>query len=77
MYSRVKRRKSMRRNTFSMPTHHKVMSKTEQEEEEEEEGTEGQFPLKVLLMKCGERQRYPAHLLTEFFKTHKSLKSVA
>ncbi|XP_070705276.1 ATPase family AAA domain-containing protein 2B [Pempheris klunzingeri] len=39
MYSRVKRRKSMRRNTFSMPTHHKVMSKTEQEEEEEE-GTE-------------------------------------
>ncbi|KAM3602355.1 uncharacterized protein V6R79_002661 [Siganus canaliculatus] len=40
MYSRVKRRKSMRRSTFSMPTHHKVMSKTEQEEEEEEEGTE-------------------------------------
>ncbi|KAM3861426.1 ATPase family AAA domain-containing protein 2B [Diretmus argenteus] len=39
MYSRVKRRKSLRRNTFSMPTHHKVMSKTE-EEEEEEEGTE-------------------------------------
>ncbi|KAM4633283.1 ATPase family AAA domain-containing protein 2B [Polymixia lowei] len=40
MYSRVKRRKSLRRNTFSMPTHHKVMSKAEQEEEEEEEGTE-------------------------------------
>ncbi|TMS12110.1 ATPase family AAA domain-containing protein 2B [Larimichthys crocea] len=40
MYSRVKRRKSMRRSTFSMPTHHKVMSKTEEEEEEEEEGTE-------------------------------------
>ncbi|XP_078130289.1 ATPase family AAA domain-containing protein 2B isoform X1 [Sander vitreus] len=39
MYSRVKRRKSMRRGTFSMPTHHKVMSKTEQEDEEEE-GTE-------------------------------------
>ncbi|KAM9339136.1 ATPase family AAA domain-containing protein 2B [Symphorus nematophorus] len=39
MYSRVKRRKSLRRSTFSMPTHHKVMSKTEQEEEEEE-GTE-------------------------------------
>ncbi|XP_040920555.1 ATPase family AAA domain-containing protein 2B isoform X1 [Toxotes jaculatrix] len=39
MYSRVKRRKSMRRSTFSMPTHHKVISKTEQEEEEEE-GTE-------------------------------------
>uniref|UniRef100_A0A665VI53 ATPase family AAA domain-containing protein 2 n=1 Tax=Echeneis naucrates TaxID=173247 RepID=A0A665VI53_ECHNA len=36
MYSRVKRRKSMRRSTFSIPTHHKVMSKTEQEEEEEE-----------------------------------------
>jgi len=45
----VKRRKSMRRSTFSMPTHHKVMSKTEQEEEEEE-GTEGQFPTNVLLM---------------------------
>ncbi|XP_030577511.1 ATPase family AAA domain-containing protein 2B isoform X2 [Archocentrus centrarchus] len=39
MYSRVKRRKSMRRSTFNMPAHHKVMSKTEQEEEEEE-GTE-------------------------------------
>ncbi|XP_037606730.1 ATPase family AAA domain-containing protein 2B isoform X2 [Sebastes umbrosus] len=39
MYSRVKRRKSMRRSTFSMPTHHKVMSKNEQEDEEEE-GTE-------------------------------------
>uniref|UniRef100_A0A7N9AYF1 ATPase family AAA domain-containing protein 2 n=1 Tax=Mastacembelus armatus TaxID=205130 RepID=A0A7N9AYF1_9TELE len=41
MYSRVKRRKSMRRSTFSMPTHHKVLSKTEQEEEEEE-GTEAE-----------------------------------
>ncbi|XP_056151162.1 ATPase family AAA domain-containing protein 2B [Lampris incognitus] len=48
MYSRVKRRKSLRRNTFSMPTHHKVMSKTEPEEgteeshgeEEEEEDAE-------------------------------------
>ncbi|XP_034555220.1 ATPase family AAA domain-containing protein 2B isoform X2 [Notolabrus celidotus] len=39
MYSRVKRRKSMRRSTFSMPAHHKAMSKTEQEEDEEE-GTE-------------------------------------
>ncbi|XP_076016241.1 ATPase family AAA domain-containing protein 2B isoform X2 [Genypterus blacodes] len=38
MYSRVKRRKSMRRSTYSMPTHHKVMGKAEQEEEEE--GTE-------------------------------------
>uniref|UniRef100_A0A3B3HWD7 ATPase family AAA domain-containing protein 2 n=1 Tax=Oryzias latipes TaxID=8090 RepID=A0A3B3HWD7_ORYLA len=38
MYSRVKRRKSMRRCTFNMPAHHKVMGKTE--EEEEEEGTE-------------------------------------
>uniref|UniRef100_A0A669DWU2 ATPase family AAA domain-containing protein 2 n=1 Tax=Oreochromis niloticus TaxID=8128 RepID=A0A669DWU2_ORENI len=37
MYSRVKRRKSMRRSTFNMPAHHKVMGKTE----EEEEGTEG------------------------------------
>ncbi|XP_062323855.1 ATPase family AAA domain-containing protein 2B isoform X1 [Osmerus eperlanus] len=40
MYSRVKRRKAMRRNTFSMQTHHKVLSKTDEEEEEEEEGTE-------------------------------------
>ncbi|XP_075940948.1 ATPase family AAA domain-containing protein 2B isoform X1 [Anarhichas minor] len=39
MYSRVKRRKSMRRSTFSMPTHHKVLSKNEQQEDEEEEGT--------------------------------------
>ncbi|XP_034383303.1 ATPase family AAA domain-containing protein 2B isoform X2 [Cyclopterus lumpus] len=39
MYSRVKRRKSMRRSTFSMPTHHKVLTKNEQEDEEEE-GTE-------------------------------------
>lgn len=38
MYSRVKRRKSMRRGTYSMPAHHKVISKAEQEEEEE--GTE-------------------------------------
>uniref|UniRef100_A0A8D3BLT4 ATPase family AAA domain-containing protein 2 n=1 Tax=Scophthalmus maximus TaxID=52904 RepID=A0A8D3BLT4_SCOMX len=36
MYSRVKRRKSMRRSTYSMPAHHKVLSKTEQEDEEEE-----------------------------------------
>lgn len=47
MYSRVKRRKSMRRSTFSIPTHHKVMSKTE---EEEEEGTEGQFPTSEVFM---------------------------
>lgn len=32
-----------------MPTHHKVMSKTEQEEEEEE-GTEGQFATNVGFM---------------------------
>ncbi|XP_015250146.1 PREDICTED: ATPase family AAA domain-containing protein 2B [Cyprinodon variegatus] len=38
MYSRVKRRKSMRRSTYNMPAHHKVLSKDE--EEEEEEGTE-------------------------------------
>uniref|UniRef100_A0A6Q2XKX0 ATPase family AAA domain-containing protein 2 n=1 Tax=Esox lucius TaxID=8010 RepID=A0A6Q2XKX0_ESOLU len=38
MYSRVKRRKSMRRNTFGMQMHHKAMSK--KEEEEDEEGTE-------------------------------------
>ncbi|XP_037541679.1 ATPase family AAA domain-containing protein 2B [Nematolebias whitei] len=42
MYSRVKRRKSMRRTSYNMPAHHKVMSKDEdeEEEEEEEEGTE-------------------------------------
>lgn len=39
MYSRVKRRKSMRRGTYSMPAHHKVMSKANQEEEEDD-GTE-------------------------------------
>ncbi|XP_066532155.1 ATPase family AAA domain-containing protein 2B [Hoplias malabaricus] len=38
MYSRVKRRKAMRRNNFGMQTHHKVMSKSEAPEEEE--GTE-------------------------------------
>ncbi len=53
MYSRVKRRKSMRRSTFSMPTHHKVMSKTEQEEEEEE-GTEGQSPFNARI--CGKSE---------------------
>ncbi|KAG9282866.1 ATPase family AAA domain-containing protein 2B [Astyanax mexicanus] len=39
MYSRVKRRKAMRRNTFGMQTHHKVLSKSEAPVEEEE-GTE-------------------------------------
>uniref|UniRef100_A0AAQ5YZW2 ATPase family AAA domain-containing protein 2 n=1 Tax=Amphiprion ocellaris TaxID=80972 RepID=A0AAQ5YZW2_AMPOC len=42
MYSRVKRRKSMRRSTFNIPAHHKVMSKTEQEEEEGTEGDEAE-----------------------------------
>lgn len=37
MYSRVKRRKSMRRGNFSMPAHHKAMNKTEDEEEGTEE----------------------------------------
>ncbi|CAL8313378.1 unnamed protein product [Lota lota] len=44
MYSRVKRRKSLRRNTFSIPPHHKVLSKKKQQDDddddEEEEGTE-------------------------------------
>ncbi|KAB5539855.1 hypothetical protein PHYPO_G00093960 [Pangasianodon hypophthalmus] len=40
MYSRVKRRKSMRRNTFAMQTHHKVMGKSEAPEEEEREEEE-------------------------------------
>uniref|UniRef100_A0A8C2HIM4 ATPase family AAA domain-containing protein 2 n=1 Tax=Cyprinus carpio TaxID=7962 RepID=A0A8C2HIM4_CYPCA len=38
MYSRVKRRKSWRRNTYGMQAHHKVMSKSK--DPEEEEGTE-------------------------------------
>ncbi|NP_001352895.1 ATPase family AAA domain-containing protein 2B isoform 1 [Danio rerio] len=38
MYSRVKRRKSLRRNTYGMQSHHKVMSKSK--DPEEEEGTE-------------------------------------
>lgn len=48
MYSRVKRRKSMRRGTYSMPAHHKVISKAEQEEEEE--GTEGRLSTYVDFM---------------------------
>uniref|UniRef100_A0A8C1YSQ9 ATPase family AAA domain-containing protein 2 n=1 Tax=Cyprinus carpio TaxID=7962 RepID=A0A8C1YSQ9_CYPCA len=36
MYSRVKRRKSLRRNTYGMQAHHKVMSKSKDPEEEEE-----------------------------------------
>uniref|UniRef100_A0A3P8UP21 ATPase family AAA domain-containing protein 2 n=3 Tax=Cynoglossus semilaevis TaxID=244447 RepID=A0A3P8UP21_CYNSE len=42
MYSRVKRRKSMRRSTYSMPAHHKVKSKTEQEVEEGTEESHGE-----------------------------------
>uniref|UniRef100_A0A8C1IWB7 ATPase family AAA domain-containing protein 2 n=1 Tax=Cyprinus carpio TaxID=7962 RepID=A0A8C1IWB7_CYPCA len=38
MYSRVKRRTSLRRNTYGMQAHHKVMSKSK--DPEEEEGTE-------------------------------------
>ncbi|XP_052443070.1 ATPase family AAA domain-containing protein 2B isoform X1 [Carassius gibelio] len=38
MYSRVKRRKSLRRNTYGMQAHHKAMSKSK--DPEEEEGTE-------------------------------------
>ncbi|XP_051500185.1 ATPase family AAA domain-containing protein 2B-like isoform X2 [Myxocyprinus asiaticus] len=38
MYSRVKRRKSMRRNTFGMQNHHKALGKSK--DTEEEEGTE-------------------------------------
>uniref|UniRef100_A0A671NUY0 ATPase family AAA domain-containing protein 2 n=1 Tax=Sinocyclocheilus anshuiensis TaxID=1608454 RepID=A0A671NUY0_9TELE len=38
MYSRVKRRKSLRRNTYGMQAHHKVMSKSK--DPEEEEGTD-------------------------------------
>ncbi|TRY66134.1 hypothetical protein DNTS_029074 [Danionella cerebrum] len=38
MYSRVKRRKSMRRNTYAMQAHHKALSKSK--DHEDEEGTE-------------------------------------
>lgn len=38
----------MRRGTYSMPAHHKVISKTEQEEEEE--GTEGRLTICVDFM---------------------------
>ncbi|XP_051954924.1 ATPase family AAA domain-containing protein 2B isoform X2 [Xyrauchen texanus] len=38
MYSRVKRRKSMRRNTFGMQTHHKSLNKSK--DPEEDDGTE-------------------------------------
>lgn len=60
MYSRVKRRKSMRRSTFNMPAHHKVMGKTE----EEEEGTEGQFPINVLLMNQWSKEEIMKSLCT-------------
>lgn len=56
----------MRRNAFSMSTHHKVMGKTEQEEEEEE-GTEGRFPSKVLLIMWREAERLTS--LSEFSNT--------
>lgn len=46
MYSRVKRRKSLRRNTYGMQAHHKVMSKSK--DPEEEEGTEGRCELSKL-----------------------------
>lgn len=39
MYSRVKRRKSMRRNTYGMQAHHKAISKSK--DREDDEGTEG------------------------------------
>ncbi|XP_026114018.1 ATPase family AAA domain-containing protein 2B-like isoform X1 [Carassius auratus] len=40
MYSRVKRRKSLRRNTYGMQAHHKVKSKDPEEEEGTEESNE-------------------------------------
>lgn len=56
MYSRVKRRKSMRRSTFSMPAHHKAMSKSEQEDDEEE-GTEGELLLSMFFFINQKRQK--------------------
>ena len=42
MYSRVKRRKSMRRNPFGVQAHHKALSKKESPAEDEEgENSEG------------------------------------
>lgn len=68
MYSRVKRRKSMRRSTFSMPAHHKVLSKAEQEEEEEE-GTEGKFPsLMFYLWISGEKSTSSLTVLIKMSK---------
>uniref|UniRef100_A0A8K9XVM4 ATPase family AAA domain-containing protein 2 n=1 Tax=Oncorhynchus mykiss TaxID=8022 RepID=A0A8K9XVM4_ONCMY len=37
MYSRVKRRKALRRNTFGMQTHHKAMTEEEEEEEDDDD----------------------------------------
>lgn len=72
MYSKVKRRKSLRRNTYSMQAHHKSISKSDQEEEEEEEGTEGQIYITVLSRVRICRKRQHRRLLQ-----HKSLESVA
>lgn len=54
MYSRVKRRKSMRRNTFAMQTHHKVISKSEAPEEEggEEEETDGMLAFDLYFLRA-------------------------
>ncbi|XP_041952498.1 ATPase family AAA domain-containing protein 2B isoform X3 [Alosa sapidissima] len=42
MYSRVKRRKSMRRNSFGIQTHHKALSKKESPAEDEDGGNTGE-----------------------------------
>uniref|UniRef100_A0A672HQS3 ATPase family AAA domain containing 2B n=1 Tax=Salarias fasciatus TaxID=181472 RepID=A0A672HQS3_SALFA len=42
MYSRVKRRKSMRRSTFNMPAHHKEEEEDAEDDDEDDEGDEAE-----------------------------------
>uniref|UniRef100_A0A671P2K3 ATPase family AAA domain-containing protein 2 n=1 Tax=Sinocyclocheilus anshuiensis TaxID=1608454 RepID=A0A671P2K3_9TELE len=65
MYSRVKRRKSLRRNTYGMQAHHKVMSKSKDPEEEEgtdESHEEGEEDEDVEAEEAGEENDRPYNL---------------
>uniref|UniRef100_A0A671QVP0 ATPase family AAA domain-containing protein 2 n=1 Tax=Sinocyclocheilus anshuiensis TaxID=1608454 RepID=A0A671QVP0_9TELE len=65
MYSRVKRRKSLRRNTYGMQVHHKVMSKSKDPEEEEgteESHEEGEEDEDVEAEEAGEENDRPYNL---------------
>uniref|UniRef100_A0A8C5I4G4 ATPase family AAA domain-containing protein 2 n=1 Tax=Gouania willdenowi TaxID=441366 RepID=A0A8C5I4G4_GOUWI len=63
MYSRVKRRKSVRRSTYNLQTHHNGMSKSEQEEEETEDevgaGEENDRPYNLRKRKAVQRYEAP------------------